>query len=470
MQKTSVVRIFATAQESDYESPWQAARPSSGTGSGVVVGPGQILTGAHVVADATFIQVQTSTHPDKFTAQLAAVCHDSDLALLQVDDTTFHDETTAAELGGLPDLQDKVSVVGFPVGGEELSVTEGVVSRIELQRYAHSDRWLLAVTVDAAINNGNSGGPVFLHDKVVGIAFQSLDDAENIGEMVPTPLLRRFLEGAQTRKQVIVPGLGATIQPLENASLRAAMKMTAEHSGVRIRTVAAGNSSEGALQVDDVLMSIDGYSIANNGTIRYLDDHRTGFLVFLGDHFVGDVIKASVLREGAVHEVEITLKALAPLVHRARYDTIPSYFVFAGLVFQPLSVNFLRTWTDWWDTAPKEFLYHYYMGEPSKTRREMVALTQVLADELNVGYENLFAETVDTINGHVPIDLADFAQHVDAATKWVEIRLSSGALVVFDAAASREHQATVLERYRVPEDRSPNLIEGSSSDLKIPAE
>ncbi len=458
MQKTSVVRIFATAQESDYESPWQASRPSSGTGSGVVVAPGKILTGAHVIADATFIQVQTSTHPDKFIARLAAVCHDSDLALLEVDDQIFLDETTSAELGDdLPELQDKVSVVGFPVGGEELSVTEGVVSRIELQRYAHSDRWLLAVTVDAAINNGNSGGPVFLDEQVVGIAFQSLDDAENIGEMVPTPLIYRFLEGARSRKNVLVPGLGGTIQPLENATLRKALKMKPEHSGVRIRTVAAGNSGDGILEVDDVLMSFDGYEIANNGTIRYDHNHRTGFLVLLGDHFVGDSVNATILRDGVEKQVSLTLEPLRPLVHRARYDHVPSYYVFAGLVFQPLSVNFLRTWTDWWDTAPKEFLHHYYMGEPTAERREIIALTQVLSDGLNVGYEDLYAETVKSVNGTVPKDLSHFVLLVDASEGQIELRMNSGALVVFDAADSRTKQAAILERYRVPSDRSADL-------------
>ena len=458
MQKTSVVRIFATTQESDYESPWQTTRPSNGTGSGVVVAPGKILTGAHVVADATFIQVQTSTHPDKFIAHLASICHDSDLALLEVEDPLFQDETTVAELGEeLPDLQDKVSVVGFPVGGEEVSVTEGVVSRIELQRYAHSDRWLLAVTVDAAINNGNSGGPVFLDDEVVGIAFQSLDDAENIGEMVPTPLIRRFLDGARTRRYVDVPGLGGTIQTLENASLRAALKMKPGQSGVRIRTVAAGNSGDGVLQVDDVLMSFDGYDIANNGTISYDHNHRTGFLVLLGDHFVCEVIEATILRDGVAMNVEIELQPLRPLVHRARYDHEPSWFVFAGLVFQPLSVNFLRTWNDWWDTAPKEFLYHYYMGEPTAERREVIALTQVLSDAVNVGYEDLYGETVRSVNGIVPRDLSHFAELVDGSLDHIELRLSSGALVVFDTVKARANQDEILARYRVPADRSADL-------------
>src|SRR5690606_23070094 len=110
-----------------------------------------------------------------------AVWHDCDLALLQVEDEGFFDDVPPADIGELPALRDKVSVVGFPIGGEEISITEGVVSRIEVQRYNHSQRHLLAVTVDAAINQGNSGGPVFKNGKVAGIAFQKLTGVDNIG-------------------------------------------------------------------------------------------------------------------------------------------------------------------------------------------------------------------------------------------------------------------------------------------------
>ncbi|HHH10730.1 MAG TPA: serine protease, partial [Sorangium sp.] len=155
----SVVRIFATTLRPDYAVPWQSAAPQSGTGSGVIIAPGRILTGAHVINDATFLQVQKVSDPNKMVARVAAVSHDCDLALLEVDDPRLMKDVTPEQLGALPTLRDRVSVVGYPVGGEEISITEGVVSRIEMQRYAHSERSMLAVTVDAAINEGNSGGP-----------------------------------------------------------------------------------------------------------------------------------------------------------------------------------------------------------------------------------------------------------------------------------------------------------------------
>lgn len=457
MRPNSVVRIFATTQEPDYDNPWQASSPSRGTGSGVVIGPQRILTGAHVVANATFIRVQTTTSPDKFTARAIGICHDADLALLEVDDPAFMHGVELAELGELPARGDKVSVVGYPVGGEEISVTEGVVSRIEIQRYSHSDRTLLAVTVDAAINNGNSGGPVFFDGRVAGVAFQSLDDAENVGEMVPVSLVRRFLAGVEKGRPLDVPGLGFLGQTLENPTMRGYLKMSPDQSGVLVRSVGYGGSAHGVVEAGDVLLEIGGYPIANNGTIRYLGQHRTGYVVVLGDHFVGDELPLTLMRDGERIETSMTLAESKPLVQGSRYDTNPRYFVYGGLVFQPLSMNFLATWDRWWNHAPKEFLYHFHFGVPTKERREVVALTQVLADEVNVGYESRYCESVVAIDGHLPLNLADLVARIEAAKGLLRLDMSTGCSVVLDVDAVRAAQPRVLERYRIPRDRSEQL-------------
>src|SRR5258706_7583643 len=180
-----------------------------------------MLTVAHVVANATFLQVHKVSAPEKAIARVKAVSHDCDLALLEVvEPADFLADIEPAEVGDMPRLRDEVAVVGYPVGGEEISITEGVVSRIEVQRYSHSQRHMLAVTVDAAINAGNSGGPPFCDGKVVGIAFQKLTGVDNIGEMVPPPIIRAFLDGVDKGKRPDIPALGITTQNLENPLLR----------------------------------------------------------------------------------------------------------------------------------------------------------------------------------------------------------------------------------------------------------
>ena len=118
MSYPQVVRVFCTHQEPNYESPWQRHAPRGSSGSGVVIGPGRIVTGAHVVAHATFVQVKKPDDPGKAVARVAAISHDSDLALLEVEDRSFTRGIPAVKLGELPELRDEVAVVGYPVGGD----------------------------------------------------------------------------------------------------------------------------------------------------------------------------------------------------------------------------------------------------------------------------------------------------------------------------------------------------------------
>ena len=458
MSYPQVVRVYCTYQDPDHESPWQNLAPRGSTGSGVVIGPGLVLTGAHVVANATFVQVQKISDTAKASARIEAISHDCDLALLRVEDKAFLKGIRPAKLGDLPALRDQVQVVGYPVGGEEVSVTEGVVSRIEVQRYEHSQRHLLAVTVDAAINAGNSGGPVFARGRVVGIAFQALPDAENVGEMVPAPVIRTFLEGVRRGKPTDVPGLGITSQNLENPVLRRWLGMGPRDSGVLITSVQFGSTSWGHVHKGDVLMSLDGLRIANNGTVRYRGRYRCQHDVVVGEHFVGDRIRATLLRGGRKLEVQMEMRPMVYLVPRHQYDVPPSWYVFGGLVFQRLTADYLRIWGDhWWEKAPKELMTLFFLGLRTEDRHEVVVLSHVLSDAVNVGYEHLSHDVVAEVDGVMPRSLADFVERVEKAKGEVVIRTGSGGLVVIDAAAARGDRARILAQYRVPAERSPDL-------------
>jgi S1-C subfamily serine protease len=453
-----VIRVFATSQDPDFDGPWQARTPSNSTGSAVVIGPGLLLTGAHVVANATFLQVQKPGNPDKAIARVKAVSHDCDLALLEVlDPPDFLADIDPAEVGEMPRLRDEVAVVGYPVGGEEISITEGVVSRIEVQRYSHSQRHLLAVTVDAAINAGNSGGPVFGDGKVVGIAFQKLTGVDNIGEMVPPPVIRAFLDGVAHGKRPDVPAIGITTQNLENALMRKQLGLGDKEHGVMVLHVDHGGAADGILQPRDVITKIDGLQIANNGTVQYMGRHRTRYDVVLGARYIGDKISLDIKRAGRARTVELELQKWMPLVPRSRYDQPPQYFLYGGLVFQTLTRDYLTTWDKWWNKAPKEFLNYYYLGFRTAQQHEVVILTQILADEINVGYAHLYNEAVATLNGRAPLDMVDFVQQLTSAHGVVEIATTSGGVIMLDADEVRKATSRILARYHIPRDRTPGL-------------
>ena len=458
MTHPQVVRVYSTYQDPDYECPWQSVAPRGSTGSGVIVGGQRILTGAHVVANATFVQVQKQSDPKKVTARVLAISHDCDLALLEIEDRSFARGIKPAVVGDLPKLRDEVQVVGYPIGGEEVSITEGVVSRIEVQRYEHSQRHLLAVTVDAAINEGNSGGPVFARNKVVGIAFQALPDAENVGEMVPAPIIQAFLSGVRRKKPADVPGIGVSTQPLENPALRKHFGMKKSDSGVLITAVQYGSSAWGAFQPNDVLMQLHGHKIADNGTIKYRGRYRCQFDALIGDFHCGDKVRARVLRDGRSEDVELEMQPMQWLVPRTEYDRRPMWFVFGGLVFQRLTAEYLRNWGDaWWDKAPKGLLHAYYYGLRRPQQREVVVLAQVLADDVNVGYESFANDAVTGVDGKLPVDMADFVKRMDGAEGEVVVRLASGATVLLDVRAARAAEGRIRDLYHLPGDRSQGL-------------
>jgi hypothetical protein len=348
-------------------------------------------------------------------------------------------------------------VVGYPVGGEEISITEGVVSRIEVQRYSHSQRHLLAVTVDAAINAGNSGGPVFGDGKVVGIAFQKLTGVDNIGEMVPPPIIRSFLDGVEKGKRPEIPALGITTQNLENPLLRKQLGLGDGERGVVVLHVDYSGSADGILQQRDVITAIDGLPIANNGTVQFMSRYRTRYDVVLGYRYIGDKVKLDIKRSGKAKTVEVELKAWQPLVPRSRYDQPPQYFVYGGLVFQTLTRDYLTTWDKWWNKAPKEFLNYYYLGYRTPEQHEVVILTQILADEINVGYAHLYNEAIATLNGKQPLDMVDFVQQLSAARGVVEITTTSGGVIMLDADEVRKATPRILQRYHIPRDRTAGL-------------
>ncbi|HHD78839.1 MAG TPA: serine protease, partial [Epsilonproteobacteria bacterium] len=148
--KQAIVKIYTTSKIPNYQVPWSSAMQQS-TGSGSIIEGGFILTNAHVVADQAFIEVQRYGQRKRYVAQVYAVSHQADLALLKVKQKSFFTGVTPLSFGTLPEVEQKIVVYGYPMGGSTLSATIGVVSRVEHHVYAHSGESFLAIQVDAAV-------------------------------------------------------------------------------------------------------------------------------------------------------------------------------------------------------------------------------------------------------------------------------------------------------------------------------
>jgi S1-C subfamily serine protease len=402
----SVLRVEAATQVPDYETPWNSGRFSGGIGTGFIIGENQILTNAHVVSNARRLLVTVHGRPEKYPAKVEYIAHDCDLALLSVEDFEDFKDFPRFEFGEVPKLESEVRVIGYPIGGERLSVTRGVVSRIDFQPYSHSraDSHLV-VQIDAAINPGNSGGPVLQDEKVVGVAFQGLRQADNTGYIIPTPVVRRFLKDIEDGKYDQYVDLGITEFALHNPAMRQALGLPDDGMGVLITNVIPTSSADGALQPGDVLISLDGKPVDSAGMVN-IDGEKTNLNEIVERKFAGEKVAVRFLRDGGWHDLEIELKPLPwARMYAIQYEKKPRYIVFAGLVFQPLDTNLFAT-SKFNDVTLRRLYTDYVPKGLFQKHRDVVVLTRVESDPVTSQLGGFTGFAVEKINGVEVTDLA----------------------------------------------------------------
>lgn len=456
-----VVRIQVSDQTPDYRSPWNAGRVSGGIGSGFILEvPGRgrrILTNAHVVSNARFITVTREGVNHPFRARVEFIGHDCDLAMVAVEDPAFFEGTRPLPLGGIPPVESAVSVYGYPLGGERISVTRGIVSRIDSELYTHSGvDSHLAIQIDAAINPGNSGGPVLQEGKVVGVAFQgySGDVAQNVGFMIPTPVINRFLQDLSKGSYTGYTDLSIAISPLLSPTARKALRVPVENAGVLVTDVHEKGSASGFLRKDDVLLAIDGHPIACDGRVD-LDGESVDMTEVVERKFDGEKVRFDVLRNGERISVGFPLTGTWPFRMQSRaYDTSPRYLLHGGLLFQPLDRNLVesmgsgdlrirRTFEDFVEQ-------HLYLKRP-----EYVVLSRILPDPVNADCDGLRTGIVDTING-VPIrSLEDAASAFDLPAEHDVIMLEGiGLPIVLKRSEVLLAKPRIMKSYGIASDRN----------------
>lgn len=459
----SVVKIHSVSDAPDYEQPWQTCGAFPSSGSGVVIQTPRglrTLTNAHCVENQVFIEVRRYGKTKKYVAEVEARSHSCDLALLEVENPEFYAGTEPVDIGGLPELSDRVSVCGYPIGGDRLSVTEGVVSRIEMVQYAQRQRRLLAVQIDAAINSGNSGGPVLKDGKLVGIALQTLDDAETIGYIVPTPVVLHFLTDVERGVDDGFPSLGILSQPLESDAHRRQLRLPETcQDGVLVARVAHGSSAAGVLRVGDVILDIDGITVHADGSVPFRNGEQLTLDYAITRRHVGESVNVRVWRDGGALDCVVRLRDPAQLVVEDRYDVRPSYYVIGGLLLVPLTRDYLKTWGDnWWSRAPRELMALYERGLPTPERIEPVVLQKVLAHTVNQGYHEWESLLIETVQGQPVQSLSHLVAVVEASREeFLRLVTDDGRTLVLDRAEAIASNPEILARYAVPRDRSDDL-------------
>ncbi|KAH9730193.1 protease Do-like 2 [Citrus sinensis] len=430
------------------------------------------------------VKVKRRGDDTKYVAKVLARGVDCDIALLSVESEEFWKDAEPLCLGHLPRLQDAVTVVGYPLGGDTISVTKGVVSRIEVTSYAHGSSELLGIQIDAAINPGNSGGPAF-NDKgeCIGVAFQVYrsEEVENIGYVIPTTVVSHFLSDYERNGKYTVyrhlqdlsanfttyyffakqnhdvqklkndfdtltpgfPCLGVLLQKLENPALRTCLKVPS-NEGVLVRRVEPTSDANNILKEGDVIVSFDDVCVGSEGTVPFRSNERIAFrylisqneietyvVAILVHHMIpldvwGDVAELGIIRAGTFMKVKVVLN---PRVHLVPYHIDggqPSYLIIAGLVFTPLSEPLIEEECD-----------------------DSIGVSSYRAETASQG-TILFGKVRRRTNGDPITACKD---------KYLVFEFEDNYLAVLEREAAVAASSCILKDYGIPSERSSDLLE-----------
>lgn len=454
----SIVRIEVEVENRNYRVPWNIGGLGSGVGTGFLIGKNRFLTNAHVVSNRRLIYIKKMDRPEPYEARVLFVAHDCDLALLELKDPTPFKDVKPLSLGNIPKLNTTVIAVGYPIGGERISVTRGVVSRIDFRPYTHSGvDFHLTIQVDAAINPGNSGGPVLQENKVVGVAFQgySGSQAQNTAYMIPVPVINRFLKDVADGHYDYYVDMATQTINLLNPAQRLALGLKNDGRGVMVTVADKAGSAGGILKTGDVLLSIDGFDIASDGFVT-IEGERINLNEIVERKFVGDTVTLKILRDLKEQEIKVELQRFIPyLIQANHYDQKPNFVLFAGLQFQPLDRELMASFKI--DDLKARYIYGYFSRDELYLERpEPVVLTAVLPDSVNTLLQPYTNQIVDMVNGKKILTLQDVYDalnsdtHEEGQENYHVIRLlGEGRPLVMERAKAKAAHQRIMDQYNV---------------------
>jgi S1-C subfamily serine protease len=270
--------------------------------------------------------------------------------------------------------------------------------------------------------------------------------------MVPTPVIRHFLTDVADGRYAGIPRLGVRSQPMENPDLRRRYRVPDGTTGVLVLGTLPGFPAAEHLRAGDVLVSIDGHAIANDGTVEFRPRERTSLTFYIDARQIGDPITVGFLREGQAASATIPLSrttAEGDLVAGPHYDTRPAYFLFGGLVFAPVTTDYVSMWGNGYPQ-----LSALHDEPPAFDGQEIVVLSRVLAAEANEGYHELVNLIVTAVDGKKPANLAELVRVVEEGqSPFVTFAASDGREVVLDRVRARAAGPAIMQRYLIQADR-----------------
>ena len=406
----SVMRINSTSQSWNPGQPWEKAPPGNLRSLGAIVAPGQVLTTGEMVANSTYLELESTDGSRTAQAKILAVDYEANLALLTVksddDRDAFFKDTQPLALAAPPVIGDALGIFQVEDNGTTL-LTNGSLQSVDVSESFLPGQSFLTYLVKASMQSAASSFtlPVIRDSALSGILL-SYDSKDQISDVLSVDVISRFLANAQNGEYKGFPSLGVSASRTEDPSFRKFLKLQPEQGGLYIGKVRKGGAADlGGVKVGDVLLSAAGHAIDNRG--YYVHPHYGSLFwshIVRGEKSTGEEIVLEILRGGEPMEITVTLTREEPmdrLVPSYQFDRAPNFLVKGGFIFQELTRPVLEAFgKDWSTRAPLNLLDAYENPEKFEDKAERVIfLSGAIPTPATVGYERLRHLIVKKVNG-----------------------------------------------------------------------
>ncbi len=449
--------------------PWTKEPPTEISGSGVVISGRRILTCAHVVEYASRIQIQDNEGGGRINARVEAIAPDMDLAILKPEVESFFDTHPEIKISHvLPDIQDSVLAYGYPVGGSSLSITKGIVSRIEFVPYNYPAAGL-RIQIDAAINPGNSGGPAVVGGKMIGLAFSYLGGTQNIGYIIPSEEIELFLNDIADGHYNGKPSLFGEFQSLANVTQRSFLKLDQSTEGIIVEKPDSDDPAY-PLKKWDVITHIGDVPLDSMGTIKLNDDVRTSFKYMVQKLSTNGAVPFTILRDGKELRVNVQVPSLRPVAIPSLSGTYPSYFIYGPIVFTDATMEFMSQAMQGQGGGNLMGILSYSasslvrrMGDKPNFEGEQLVVVPcpLFPNQLSAGYSDPSFQVVKSVNG-IPIkNLAQLVQVLrDAKSDYITIEFDvrNSQIIVLRRADINSATEEILTDNDIRSQGSPDTL------------
>lgn len=428
--------------------PFSTSEQSASIGSGFFISDRHILTAAHVIRESSSFMIQLPAHGQKyFEGEIVSVYPDFDLALLKINNYTSKNYLPLGDSDRLT-LGLTVFALGYPDDSTVPLSTKGTISGLRDDN----------IQTDAALNPGNSGGPllVFRSNKwrVIGINSSIFKDSDGAGFAIPISYFKTVRTAMLRENSVIIhkPTVGFAVQNI-NIDYHEMFdnKLVPPDTGVRIQQMCRKTSlHEVGIQLGDILLEVDGSPVDSHGECKVnWSKGKVPFSSLIKRKEKGGIVHFKIYRDktqkvsNIYHVLQDTPSLFGIREYFPYVDTIP-YEIIGGVVFMDLSINHI---TD------ERFIFLSYLILQNKLDRPKLFISHIFPDSSNLHYDIISpGDMIDSVNDIKVTSVKTLRQAIKKPIKskdmyYLKIATLSGNVIYLTIDGIVSHDTKLSNKY-----------------------